>query len=280
MARAIAKNKAMQALITFFSYAFIQRSLAAGIILAVVAALLGVFVVLRRMSFFSDAIAHASLAGVAVGLILSLHPTLGAVAVSVLIALLMGSIVQRRVLSSDTAIGVLFSSSIALAVFLISLMPNVRVDLSSLLFGDILAVSLTDIGLAFALLVATVLFLSVASKPLLILVFNRDLVEVEQKHIQRIDYLFLTLLAITIAMSLKIAGAILVSALIIVPAATAQNIARNVRQMFVFAVILAVISVVVGMFFSFLFDSPSGSTMVLVSTILFIVSLFFKGSRG
>lgn len=270
----------MEALITFFSYAFIQRSLVAGIVLAVVAALLGVFVVLRRMSFFSDAIAHASLAGVAVGLIFSLHPTLGAVAVSVLIALLMGSIVQRRALASDTAIGVLFSSSIALAVFLISLMPNVRVDLSSLLFGDILAVSVTDIRLALALLVGTVLFLSVASKPLLTLVFNRDLVEVEQKNIQRIDYLFLTLLAITIAMSLKIAGAILVSALIIVPAATAQNLARNVRQMFVFSVILAVISVVVGMFFSFLFDSPSGSTMVLVSTMLFIVSLFFKGSRG
>lgn len=269
----------MTPLFTFLSYAFIQRSLIAGVVLAVVAALLGVFVVLRRMSFFSDAIAHASLAGVAIGLILSVHPTIGAVAVSVGIALLMGSIVQKRALASDTAIGVLFSSSIALAVFLISLMPNLRVDLSSLLFGDILAVSTTDIWISTILLLLTLVFLAVASKPLLTLVFNRDLVEVEQKHIARIDYAFLALLAITIAVSLKIAGAILVSALIIVPAATAQNLARNVRHMFLLSVAIAITSVLSGMYLSFLFDSPSGSTIVLVASGMFLLSLFVK-ARG
>jgi zinc transport system permease protein len=266
----------MTTLTTFLSYAFIQRSLAAGVILALVAALLGVFVVLRRMSFFSDAIAHASLAGVAVGLILSIHPTVGAVVVSVGIALLMGSIVQKRALSSDTAIGVLFSSSIAFAVFLISLMPNLRVDLSSLLFGDILAVSSADIWISVVLLVLTLIFFAFASKPLLTLVFNRDLVEVEQKNISRIDYAFLALLAMTIAVSLKIAGAILVSALIIVPAAAAQNLARNVRQMFFFSVAIAITSVISGMYLSFLFDSPSGSTIVLVASAMFLLSLTLK----
>lgn len=212
----------------------------------------------------------------AIGLILSLHPTAGAIAISVLIALVMGGIVKKQTLSSDTVIGVLFSSSIALAVFLISLLPNLRVDLSSLLFGDILAVSVTDIYLAVALLIATLIFLAFGTKPLLTLVFNRDLAEVEHPHIAKVDYIFLALLAITIAISLKIAGAILVSALIIVPAATAQNLARNVRQMFVLSVLVALVSVLVGMFLSFVFDSPSGSTMVLTASVLFVISLLAR----
>lgn len=270
----------MDALTEFLSFDFVQRSLLAGILLAVSAALLGVFVVLRRMSFFSDAIAHASLAGVAIGLLLGLHPTAGAVGISIAIALLMGTIVQRRSLASDTVIGVLFSSSIAFAVFLISLMPNVRVDLTSLLFGDILAVTLFDVRLAAGLLAATVVFLAVGTKQLLSIVFNRDLASVEHKRIVRLDYVFLGLLAASIAVSLKIAGAILVSALIIVPAATAQNIARNVRQMFVIAVLVSVVSVVAGLFVSFLLDSPSGATMVLVATACFISSLILRLSRS
>lgn len=260
----------------FFAYTFIQRSLAAGTILAVVAAVLGVFVVLRRMSFFSDAIAHASLAGVAIGLALQISPTVGAIAISVIIALLMAELTQRKLLSSDTIIGVLFSSSIALAVFIISLLPQYRIDLTSLLFGDILVVSVGDIVLAAALLLATLVVMRLYGKTLIKLTFDRDVARIEDRSVNRVEYLFLFLLGFTIAAALKIVGAILVSALIILPAATAQHISRDLRQMFAISVSVSLISVLLGMYLSFVFDSPSGATIVLVLTTFFLGSLLFR----
>lgn len=267
----------MNQIAVFLSYGFIQRSLIAGMLVAVAAALLGVFVVLRRMSFFSDAIAHASLAGVAIGLLLHLHPTIGAIAISLVIAMSMAGLLQKRTLSADTIIGVLFSTALALAVFIISTLPSARGDLNALLFGDILAVSRTDIVLAGALLIATILFMAGFTRSMVLLTFNRELAEVERgKLIRRADYAFLSLLALTIAISLKMIGAILVSALIIIPAATAQNVSRNLRQMFFYAIFFAVLSVVAGLLLSFTFNSPSGSTIVLTSGLFFILSLALR----
>jgi len=266
----------MLPLAEFLSYSFIQRSLTAGVILAVVSALIGVFVVLRRMSFFSDAIAHASLAGVAIGLALQISPTLGAIFVSIGIAFIMANLTQRRILSSDTIIGVLFSSSIALAVFIISLLPQYRVDLTSLLFGDILVVSRADVVLAIILLLATLVIFKLYGKTLVKLTFNRDVALVEDRSVALVEYLFLGLVGFTVAVCLKIVGAVLVSALIILPAATAQHISRDLRTMFAVSVILAVIGVFLGMYFSFLFDSPSGSTIVLTLTVFFLGSFLFR----
>ncbi len=260
----------------FLSYGFIQRSLIAGVILALISAVIGVFVVLRRMSFFSDAIAHASLAGVAIGLALQISPTLGAIFVSIAIAFIMASLTQRRVLASDTIIGVLFSSSIALAVFIISLLPQYRVDLTSLLFGDILVVSSSDIALAIFLLIATAITLKLYGKTLVKLTFNRDVALVEDKSVAAVEYLFLTLVGFTVAVCLKIVGAVLVSALIILPASTAQHVSKDLRTMFGLSMILAVIGVLLGMYFSFVFDSPSGSTIVLVLTSFFLLSFLFR----
>lgn len=260
----------------FLSYAFIQRSLIAGLILAVVAAIIGVFVVLRRMSFFSDAIAHASLAGVAVGLALNVSPVLGAVLVSVGMAVLMATLTQKGKLASDTIIGVLFSSSIALAVFIISLLPQYRVDLSSLLFGDILVVSRADIVLAAVLLAATIVTMKYSGKTLVKLTFNRDVAMVEDKAVYIAEYVFLCLVGFTIAVALKIVGAILVSALIILPAATAQHVSRDLRTMFGISIAVAMVSVLLGMYASFVFDSPSGATIVLVATAFFLSSFLFK----
>lgn len=268
----------MIAISEFLSYAFIQRSLIAGLVLAVAAALIGVFVVLRRMSFFSDAIAHASLAGVAVGLALNVSPVLGAVLFSIGIALVMAGLTQRRLLASDTIIGVLFSSSIALAVFIISLLPQYRVDLTSLLFGDILVVSRTDIILSVFLLLATVGTMKYCGKTLVKLTFNRDVAMVEDKLVMISEYLFLTLVGFTIAVALKIVGAILVSALIILPAATAQHVSRDLRAMFGISILVAVASVLAGMYASFVFDSPSGATIVLVATAFFLGSFLFRRS--
>lgn len=266
----------MTDLANFIGFAFVQRALIAGIILALVGATLGVFVLLRRMSFFSDAIAHVSLLGIALGFLLQINITIGAIAASVLIGLTIANLARRQNLASDTIIGVVFSASVALAIFIISLLDTVTVDLTSLLFGDILTVTRIDIWLGLIVLALTVLFLRYYTKPMLKMIFNRDIAVVEHKGIEVMDYLFLGLLALAIAVSLKIVGAILVSALIIIPAATAQNISSNLRQMFVISIIVGIVSVILGMFFSFVFDSPSGSTIVLIASILFTLSLLFR----
>lgn len=266
----------MVELVEFFSYGFVQKALISGVILSISASLLGVIVLLRRMSFFSDAIAHASLLGIALGLIIQIHPTIGAIAGSILVGLFIAWLTQKRKLSSDTIIGVVFSSSVALAVFIISILDKVSVDLTALLFGNILAVSTQDIWLAGLVLILTLLFLRFYLKKMLKTVFSYDLARVEEKGVELMDYTFLALLALVIAISLKIIGAILVSALIIIPAATAQNLSRNLKQMFLLSLIIGIVSVLVGMFFSFVFDSPSGATIVLSSSFLFLISLFFR----
>lgn len=268
----------MDQLTLFFSFPFIQRALIAGLILAVVSAILGVFVVLRRMSFFSDAIAHASLTGVAVGLLLQINPTIGAIVVSILVGLAMGFIMKKQSLASDTIIGVLFSSSVALAIFIISLLPGIQVDITSLLFGNVLTTTTADIYMAIVLLIATALFVRYATKPMLKYTFHTDIAEIEHKEMQVVNYLFLALLSLTIAVSLKIVGAILVSALIIIPAASAQNISKNLRSMVVFALLFGLISVFLGMYLSFIFDAPSGSAIVLTATSIFLLSLVLRRS--
>jgi zinc transport system permease protein len=261
---------------TFIQFAFVQKALLAGGLLAVVASILGVFVVLRRMSFFSDAVAHASLSGVAIGLLLQLDPAIGAICVSVLVGLGMGALMKKQTISSDTIIGVLFSSSMALAIFIISLLPGTQVDITSLLFGNILLIETIDLYFAGALLLATLLFIRYATKPMLKYTFDEDIALIEHKKMQLIQYIFLALLAMTIAVSLKIVGAVLVSALIIIPAASAQNVSTDLRSMVLYALCFALLSVFAGMYLSFVFDSPSGSTIVLSATAIFLTSLVFR----
>ena len=266
----------MATFLEFISYAFIQRAIIAGVFMSIVGAILGVFVILRRMSFFSDAIAHASLSGVAIGLLLHINPTLGAIGISVMIGVMMGALIRHGKLSSDTIIGVLFSSSIAFAIFIISLLPGIPVDINSLLFGDILSVLHMDVYFSIVLFAAALIFCHIYLRTMLKMIFSLDLAMVENKGVITMDYLFLTLLALTIAVSLKMIGAILVSALIIIPAAAAQNISNNIRQMFFWAGFFGILSVVSGMFLSYIFNTPSGATIVLSASLLFIVTLLFK----
>lgn len=260
----------------FLQFGFVQKALIAGGLLAIVASILGVFVVLRRMSFFSDAIAHASLSGVAIGLLFQINPIIGAIGVSVLVGLGMGALMKKQTIASDTIIGVLFSSSVALAIFIISLLPGQQVDITSLLFGNILLVETMDLYFAGLLLLATLLFIRYATKPMLKYTFDEDIALIEHKKMQFIQYVFLALLAVTIAVSLKIVGAILVSALIIIPAASAQNVSKDLRSMVVYSLIFALVSVFAGMYLSFVFDTPSGSTIVLSATAIFLTSLVFR----
>lgn len=254
------------------SYPFMQRALVAGVAVGFLCAVVGVYVTLRSMAFFSDAISHSALAGIALGVMLGVAPVPAAVVFCVLIALGIAYLTFHSELTSDTVIGVFFSGSMALGVLLIGLQTGYQADLLSYLFGDVLAVSPLDAGLAVGLAAVVSGIIFWRSTVLLKIAFNRDLAKVEGVPVVAWDYLFLTLLALTVAVSLKIVGIILVSALIIVPAAAARNVARDFRALVGLALGIGVVSALAGLILSYYLNTASGPTVVVVAVAFFVLS--------
>lgn len=254
------------------SFPFFQRAIIVGVIMAITAALLGVFVVIRRMSFFTDAVSHASLTGVALALLIGVHPFLGALVVSIFIGLLVSRLQRQGKQEVDTIIGVLFSTTLAFGVLIISMLKGYRGNLFQYLFGDIIAVNIIDVYLSIVLFVAVVLVLVIAFKSLTKVAVHEDMARVDGVRVNMLDALFLILLAAVVAVGLKVVGAILMSALMILPAATAQYLAPSFRGMVLISVVAAVIAMVVGLAAAAAFSLPTGPTIVLVSAGLFVLA--------
>lgn len=267
-------------ILPFLQYPFMQRALLAGLTIGFLCAVVGVFVTLRSMSFFSDAISHAALAGIALGVLVGMNPVTAAVIFCVVVAAGITYLTFRTELTSDTVIGVFFSGSMALGVLVIGFQRGYQTDLLSYLFGDILSVSVLDVGLALALTLVVVGLIFRRSTLLIKVAFNRDLSRVEGVNAVAWDYLFMTLLALTVAVSLKIVGIVLVSALVIVPAAAARNLARDFRGLMVLAAGIGLVSAAAGLVASYYLNTPSGPTIVLVAIVFFIASFFGRLRRN
>lgn len=263
-----------------FELQFMQRALAAGVLTGFTLSLLGVFVVLRRSAFFGDAIAHFAFTGIALGFLFAVDPIMAAVLVSVTLALGMGYLHARTPSQSlDTVIGIFFSGAAALGIFIIGLLEGYRVDLFQFLFGDIIAVSFRDVLISLVSGIGVGIAFLYIWKPLFKITFHREIARVSGVSVAFYDYCFLGLLALVTAVSIKIVGIILVPALLVIPAASAKNISRSFRGMIIWAVILGVGSVVLGLVGSFYLDTASGATVVLASIIGFALTLFFRGRR-
>lgn len=258
------------------SFPFIQRAALAGLLVGLSLALLGVFVVLRKMSFFGDAIAHFSFTGIALGFLFNINPIFTAVIFSILLALGIGFIQNKTKISSDTTIGVFFSGAAALGIFIIGLLHGYRSDLFQYLFGDILAITSTDIWIALILAVIIVIAFALLWRQFFKITFNREMAETSGIRVAALEYIFMILLAAATAIAIKIVGIILVTALLIVPAATAKNIARNFKQMIGYTVIFGITSVLVGLFSSYFLNTASGPSIVLTGIILFAISSLFR----
>lgn len=272
-------NTPMPEFVEFFTLPFAQRALLAGLAVALMSGILGTFVVLRGMSFFSDAIAHASLLGVALGLLFQAPPLIGALILALMAAALIAVLRGRTVLSLDTLIGVFFSGAVALGVMLIGFLKGYRADLLAFLFGDILAIGRLDVVLAWVLSLVVIVALLLSWRDVVLSTLHRDLAAVEGVRIVRTDLLFLLLVALVVAVAMRIVGVVLVTALLIVPAAAAQNLARTFREMVLWSVALGVASLIVGLALSFAANLPSGPTIVLVASALFALSLLAKSAR-
>lgn len=259
---------------------FFVRALLAGVGAALVAGPLGCFVVWRRMAYFGDTLSHASLLGVAVALLADINVTVAVFAVAVLAALLLVVLQRRATLSADSLLGLLAHSALALGLVALGFLTWVRVDLSSYLFGDILAVSAGEVATIWIGGAAVLAVLAVIWRPLFAATVSRELAEAEGAKPDRTELIYILLMATVIALSIKIVGVLLITAMLIVPAAAARRLASGPEHMAVLAAAIGAAAAVAGLFGSLEFDTPAGPSIVVAALGLFIVSMLLDAGRA
>lgn len=252
---------------------FLVRALVAGLGVAVIAGPLGCFVVWRRMAYVGDTMAHASLLGIALGLILGLDLGLGVLAVTVTVALLLAALQGQRLLGSDTMLGILAHGALSIGLVAVAFMETVRLDLMAYLFGDILAVSARDLLWIWGGAGVVLAGLAAVWRPLLAATVDPDLARVEGAAPPWLHVAFALLIAGTIAIAMKIVGVLLITALLIIPAAAARRGARSPEAMALAASAVGMVAVVGGLMLSVWADTPSGPSIVVAALALFVVSL-------
>lgn len=252
---------------------FFSRALIAGIGLAVIAGPLGCFVVWRRMAYFGDTMAHSALLGVALSLILSINMTLGVFAVAALVAGALIVLQRQASLSTDALLGILSHSTLAVGLVLVGFLTTVRIDLMGFLFGDILAVSVDDIIIIYAGGAAILAILILAWRPLLASTVSAELAEAEGLRPEASRLILMILMASVIAIAMKLVGVLLITALLIIPAATARRLSATPEHMAAIAAILGAIAVIGGLFGSKTWDTASGPSIVVMALIVFVLSL-------
>ncbi|MDF1608509.1 metal ABC transporter permease [Hoeflea sp. YIM 152468] len=252
---------------------FFTRALVAGLGVALVAGPLGCFIIWRRLAYFGDTLSHAALLGVALAFLLEVNVTLAVFAVSAMISLALLALQKRATLSSDALLGLLSHSALALGLVALAFMSWVRIDLMGLLFGDILAVSKIDIAVIWTGGIAVLLVLRLIWRPLFAATVNAELAEAEGLNPDRANLIFMILMATVIAISMKIVGVLLITAMLIIPAATARRFASGPEQMALFAAIAGMLAVVFGLEGSLTWDTPSGPTIVVAALGMFLLAM-------
>ncbi|MBU0498743.1 MAG: metal ABC transporter permease [Gammaproteobacteria bacterium] len=251
---------------------FIWQALAAGIGVALIAAPLGVFLVWRRMAYFGDTLAHSALLGLALGLLLDIDFNLAVMAVAMSVALVLLLLQRGGRLALDTLLGILAHAALSLGLVAVAFVEGVRVDLMGYLFGDILAVTLGDIAWVWGAGALALMLLALLWRPLLALTVHEELARVEGIRVDLIQAVFLLLVALVIAVSMKIVGVLLITSLMIIPAATARRLSRTPEQMALLAALTGISSVALGLAGSLQWDTPTGPSIVVASALLFTSS--------
>jgi manganese/iron transport system permease protein len=270
----------IDAIVEPLRYEFFVRALIASTLVGVICAVVGTFVVLKGISFIGDGISHAAFPGIVAAFILQVPFYLGAAVAAVATALAIGFVSRRGFLRMDTAIGVLFAGTFAFGVFLFSTIRGYVADLFGFLLGNVLAINTSDL---FALVVLGVIVLAIVSalwKELLYATFDPLGAEASGIPVARLEYLLLALIALAIVVSLQAVGIILVVAMLVTPAATAQLLTTRFGRLMRLAMVLGVVSSIAGLYLSFWLDAASGATIVLVQTAIFVVALVVSPRTG
>lgn len=260
----------MTELIEILNQPFMQRAILGGIIIAVLCAVMGVFITLRKESFLADAVAHASLAGVAIALVLGLQPTLIAMITGAVMSIAIVYVTKRTNISSDALIGIFYSFFFAVGIIILHSSPA-QPELDTYLFGSLLAISQIDLVISVIVFAVILLLVQGLYKKLLFITFDKESASLHGINTEILEYLLAVMASVTVIVSIKIVGIILVTALLLVPASTAKLLAKSFKQMMPLAVAQSLIAVLTGILVAYVLDTPIGSTIVICSTALFIV---------
>jgi manganese/iron transport system permease protein len=269
----------MQHLLEPFQYQFMQRAFVTALLVGVLCSGMGTYVVLRKLAFIGDGIAHASFAGIVIAYLRGADYYIGAGIVAILTALGIGFVHRRARVALDTAIGVLFTGAFALGIFLMSRQRTYSVDLQSFLFGDILSVNHQDVLMIVALALFVAFVTALLWRALLYTSFDPVVAQASGMNAQFIEYVLLVLLALTIIISLQAVGIVLVAALLVTPAAAAYQLTTRFSRMMGIAALLGALSGVGGLYLSYFLRSSSGATIVLAATVLFFLAIGGKQLR-
>jgi zinc transport system permease protein len=252
---------------------FILYALLAGLGVTFIAGPLGSFILWRRMAFFGDTLAHTSLLGVALGLMLGIADlTIGVIVICVGAAAFLVLLQHRTRLGNDALLGILSHGTLAVGLVAVSFMDNVQLDLIGFLFGDILAVTLTDLAWIYGTTAISILVLLKIWQPLLSITIHEDLARAEGVKVTETNLLFMILIALVVAAAMKVVGILLIAALLIVPASAARHYAKTPEQMAAIAVVVGSISVIGGLGLSLGYDTPAGPSIVVIALVLFLMS--------
>jgi ABC-type Mn2+/Zn2+ transport system permease subunit len=266
-------------MLDLLAYDFMQRSLLAAAMVGGLCSIIGVFVVLRGLAFAGAGTAHAAFAGVSLGYLMGWPPLVLAILFGLVTVWITGWVEEKGTMKLDVSIGILYTTTMALAILFIGLMKSYNAEVYGYLFGSVLSVSTEELvvigGLAILVLGSLLLF----SKELYFISFDQEMAEASGIPARRIFFLLLTLVALTVVVSLKTVGAILVFAMVLIPASTAYQLTHSLSTLTLYSVIIGVSCAVSGVLLSAIWDIPSGPAIVLLSTAIFFVSVIFSPKR-
>jgi len=263
-----------------FTMGFMQRALVASIIVGVVCAIIGCYIVLRSMAFLGDALAHAILPGVAVAYLAGANLLAGALIAGVIVAVGISYVSRAGTIKEDTAIGIFFAAALALGVVLISTMDTYAVDLTHVLFGNVLGVSTVDLWITAGLAVAVLVAIALLYKRLLVVSFDPILGQTLGLRTNLLRTGLFLMLAATIVVSLRTVGVALVAAMLVTPPAAAYLLTRRLPAMMAVSALIGIVSAIGGLYVSYYLNVASGGAMVLVATGIFLVAFLFAPARG
>lgn len=261
----------MENLLSLLQLPFMQRAIVAGVLMGLLCGLLGSFVTLRQLSFFSHAVGHAALVGIATGVLLQLEPTWMLLPFTLVFGVAVLYLIDHTDLWSDSVLNIVLSGALAIGVILTSFIQSYRGNLMGVLFGDILAVNQTDIGLTIVLLLASAAVLLTTLRQQILLTLNPAIAKVQGIAVQFHRYLFVVLLSLTVAVSIKAVGILLVNAFLVIPAATAKLMSQQFSPYLWLSTILGAVSSVAGLLVSAVLNFPSGPSIVLVQFTAFLI---------
>lgn len=264
-------------LVNLLTFPFMQRAIVGAVLMGILGGMLGSFVTLRQLSFFSHAVGHAALVGVALGVLLQINPTWMLLPFTLVFGVIVLYFIDKTDLGSDSVLSIVLSGALAIGVILTSLIKGYRGNLMAVLFGDILAIDTTDLILTLLVLVGGSIFLLSTLRQQILLTLNPDVAQVQGIPVQLYRYVFVVLLSLAVAVAIKAVGVLLVNAFLVIPASTAKLMSHHFSRFLVMSVIVGSISSIAGIIVSGIFNFASGPSIVLVQFLLFVaVFIWFK----